>query len=74
MGNYGYSAGKVADLVPLEHPPARGKGWVSKMGADTLKGNSDDECCDRTGLVNGGGDSKLGVSENSGVSPQIIYF
>ena len=37
-----------ADLVP----PARGKGWVSKMDADTKEGNTDDECCDRT---DGGG-------------------
>ena len=50
MGNSGYSAGSPP------HATARGKGWVSKMDADTKEGNTDDECCDRTeggGLQNG---------------------
>ena len=49
----------VTGAIPLvgTHlvPPARGKGWVSKMDADTREGNTDEECCDRTaeGFQNG---------------------
>ena len=47
------------------------------MGADTLKGNSDDECCDRTGpglAVGVSGIPNWMFPKIVGFSPQIIYF
>ena len=56
MGNWGYFAGRSPP-----HTTARGEGWVSKKRSNTLKGDSDKKCCDRTGFAERLGDFKMVV-------------